>query len=103
MGGFPRSLPVSRSTAEAVRADRPAYVDSFFSACLPETDAGPLHRWGVETLLPAGPEAAVRMTAAHAGVVPDLAAVSVPILTRPLQIADAVTAWWSDVLASRDS
>ncbi|MCU0264977.1 MAG: alpha/beta hydrolase [Actinomycetia bacterium] len=142
VGGFPRTLPVSPSTGEAVLADWPGYVDSFVSACLPEPDAGPLHRWGVQTLLPAGPEAAVRMTAVHAGVAPDLAAVPVPtlvvhgaldaiaplagahelaaaipdarlvvlddaghvpILTRPRQVADAVTAWWSDVLAAQDT
>ncbi len=48
-------------TAAMIRKDWAAYVDGFVSACLPEPDAAPLHRWGVQTLLPAGPEAGIAM------------------------------------------
>ena len=121
---------------DAVHRDWPAYVDRFVSACLPEPDAAPLHRWGVQTLLPAGPDAGAAMFSAFSDVVVPLedigvptlvvhgeldaivptsmgrAAASripgaelvvlddaghVPILTRPQQVADAITAWWSRV------
>lgn len=64
----------------AVSSDWPQYVENFVAACLPEPDAGPLHRFGHQTLLPAGPEAAIRMTAVHAGLEPPLETVSVPTL-----------------------
>jgi len=66
--------------AARIRGDWPAYVDAFVSACLPEPDAQHLHRWGVQTLLPAGPEAAVAMLAAHLDVVVPLEEIGVPTL-----------------------
>jgi pimeloyl-ACP methyl ester carboxylesterase len=124
------------ATAERIRGDWPAYVDGFVTACLPEPDAGPLHRWGVGTLLPAGPEAAVEMFASHVDVAPRLEDIAVPTLvlhgtrdaivpvadgesvaaripgaelvlldavghvpplTRPHDVAAAITDWWSRV------
>ena len=58
----------------------PAYVDGFVSACLPEPDTAPLHRWGVQTLLPAGPEAGIAMFASHADVMVPLEEIGVPTL-----------------------
>ena len=136
VGGMPRGLPAAAATAAAVRADWEGYVAGFVRACLPEPDAAALHRLGRGTLLPSGPDAAVRMTEAFADVVPDLAAVGVPtlvvhgsldaiapldgarllaatvpgaelvvldgaghvpILTRPDDVAAAITTWWSRV------
>ena len=136
VGGLTRGQPLAEQRAAAARADWPGYVDRFVSACLPEADAGPLHRWGCGTLLPAGPEAAVTMTAAHEGVAPELERIAVPtlivhgardavapvevareaatripearlvvlddaghvpILTRPHQVAGAVSSWWASV------
>lgn len=124
------------ATAARIRGDWPAYVDAFVSACLPEPDAGPLHRWGVGTLLPAGPEAGVAMFASHLDVSPPLEQIAVPTLvlhgsadaivpvangeaaaaripdaelvvlegvghvpplTRPHEVAEAITDWWSRV------
>lgn len=133
VGGMPRGLPAPGRAAAAVREDWDAYVSGFVRACLPEPDATPLQRLGRQTLLPAGPEAAVRMTEVLAGAAPDLTSVAVPtlvvhgsldavapldgardlasavpgaelvviegaghvpILTRPDEVATAITAWW---------
>lgn len=80
VGGLPRGFPVRPDAAAAMRTDWPAYVAAFVDACLPEPDADPLHRFSAGTLLPAGPEAAIRMSTAHAAVAPDLSAVTVPSL-----------------------
>jgi pimeloyl-ACP methyl ester carboxylesterase len=79
VGAFPRSRPEDPAVAAAVGADWAAYVDGFVTACLPEPDAAPLHRWGVQTLLPAGPVAAGRMLSEMVGIEPDLG--SVPVRT----------------------
>jgi pimeloyl-ACP methyl ester carboxylesterase len=76
----PGAAEDQRAAAAAMRADWPAYVDAFVSACLPEPDAAPLHRWGVQTLLPAGPEAAAAMVVAFAEVAPRLEDVDAPTL-----------------------
>lgn len=80
VGSFPSGLNPGEHVTAAIRADWPAYVDRFVRACLPEPDAGPLHRLAAGTLLPAGPQAAVRMTAEHVGIAPDASAVAVPAL-----------------------
>jgi pimeloyl-ACP methyl ester carboxylesterase len=66
--------------AARIRGDWERYLDRFVSACLPEPDAAPLHRWGVQTLLPAGPEAGVAMFAVHHDLVVPLEEISVPTL-----------------------
>ena len=63
-----------------MRADWSAYVDGFVSACLPEPDTAPLHLWGVQTLLPAGPEAGIEMFTSHADVRVPLEEIGVPTL-----------------------
>lgn len=135
-GPSPEGDAALQARNDAVRRDWAGYVDRFVAACLPEPDAAPLHRWGVQTLLPAGPDAGAAMFEAFSDVVVPLedigvptfvvhgeldaivpasmgrAAASripgaelvglddaghVPILTRPQQVADAITAWWSRV------
>ena len=76
----PRTPPLSPDRFDAIRKDWPGYVAGFVAACLPEPDAAPLHRLGQGTLLPAGPEAAARMLAAHAGLSPALESIAVPTL-----------------------
>jgi pimeloyl-ACP methyl ester carboxylesterase len=66
--------------AAQIRGPWDAYVDGFVSACLPEPDVAHLHRWGVQTLLPAGPEAGVAMFATHLDVVVPLEQIGVPTL-----------------------
>ncbi len=82
VGGFPRFLEagVRPDLVAAMRADWPGYVHRFVAACLPEADTGHLHRYAANTLLPAGPEAAVRISQAHVGIAPELEAVPVPTL-----------------------
>jgi pimeloyl-ACP methyl ester carboxylesterase len=132
----PEAGEKQRAIAAAIHADWPAYVDRFVAACLPEADAAQLHRWGVQTLLPAGPEAGAAMFAAFAHVAPRLEDIGVPTLvihgaadaivpvadgeaaaaripgaelvvlegvghvpplTRPHEVAEAITEWWSRV------
>lgn len=137
IGGFPRVPSGGQDdAADGIRADWSGSVDAFVTACLPEADSAPLHRLGRNTLLPAGPDAAVRMSAAHAGIAPDLAAIAVPtlvvhgaldaiapvagarelaatvpdahlvvlddaghvpLLTRPREVVDTLTDWWSQI------
>ena len=86
VGGPVTSLPAPgdrermAARSDMMRADWPACVDGFVSACLPEPDTAPLHRWGVQTLLPAGPEAGVTMFASHADVTVPLEDIGVPTL-----------------------
>lgn len=89
VGGPTRGLDPPPQVAERIRADYPAYIDAFVAACVPEPDAVPLHRWGCGTLLPAGPEAAVAMTAAHVTVAPRLEDIGVPTLV-PHGALDAI-------------
>jgi pimeloyl-ACP methyl ester carboxylesterase len=86
-GGFPRTAPAAPvgdpdadASRSAVRDDWPGYVAEFVTACLPEPGAEALRRFGQQTLLPAGPEAALRMTAELAGLAPPLEDVGVPTL-----------------------
>jgi pimeloyl-ACP methyl ester carboxylesterase len=81
VGSFPRTAPASSSDGDAhLRADWRGSIERFVAACLPEPDAGPLHRLGQGTLLPAGPEAAIAMSAALAGQAPAIEAIGVPTL-----------------------
>lgn len=80
VGGPTRAGSTAPEWEAAVRGDWPAYVDGFVSACLPEPDAAPLHRWGVGTLLPAGADAAVAMSLVHEGIAPALEEIAVPTL-----------------------
>lgn len=66
----------------AVRADYPAYVRRFVSACVPEPDSQHVRRWGEQILLRADPEAAARMFETHeaAAFSPDLGALAMPVL-----------------------
>jgi pimeloyl-ACP methyl ester carboxylesterase len=80
VGGFPR-VPAQRGEAAvADPVDWPIRIAKFVDACLPEPDAEPMHRLAEGTLLPSGPEAAARMSAALAGTSPELEAVAVPTL-----------------------
>ena len=82
VGGFPRQLDggTRPDLVAAMRNDWPGYVQRFVAACLPEPDTAHLHRYAANALLPAGQEAAVRMSAAHEGSTADLVSVSVPTL-----------------------
>lgn len=86
VGGPVTSLPepgdaeLMAARAENMRSAWPAYVDGFVSACLPEPDSAPLHRWGVQTLLPAGAEAGVTMITAYADVLVPVEEIGVPTL-----------------------
>lgn len=57
-----------------------ARPDQFGADVTAREDAAPPMRWGRGTLLPAGPEAAVAMTAAHVTVAPRVEDVAVPTL-----------------------
>lgn len=76
----PAAAAGRQSLAAQMRADWAGYVDGFVTACLPEPDAAPLHRWGVGTLLPAGPEAAIAMFAAHQDIALPLEHINAPTL-----------------------
>jgi pimeloyl-ACP methyl ester carboxylesterase len=51
----------SSAFADACRADYPAAVDQFVSACFPEPDSNHVKRWGRNILLRAEPEQAARI------------------------------------------
>lgn len=80
VGSSARTGPARAEHAAALRADWPGYIEDFVTACLPEADAGPLHRLGQNALLPAGADAAARMSAAHAELAPALESIAVPTL-----------------------
>lgn len=80
VGGLTRGTPTRPEQVAAMRTDFAGYVDAFVSACLPEDEAAPLHRWGCGTLLPAGAKAAVAMSAAHGAIAPPLEDIAAPTL-----------------------
>ncbi|MBV8941641.1 MAG: alpha/beta fold hydrolase [Solirubrobacterales bacterium] len=80
VGGGPRVPEQRGEAAVADPVDWPIRIAKFVDACLPEPDAAPMHRFAEGTLLPSGPEAAARMSAALAGTAPELEAVAVPTL-----------------------
>lgn len=84
VGGFPFIPPADPAPpADAPPVQGPTWeqmIDGFVHACLPEADSQHMHRFGCNTLLPAGAEAGATLRAALAGAAPDLAGITAPVL-----------------------